>query len=184
MPGEMEVAAALASVGYARLLLNRSDWTVGFQAPGVTVELGAIGKGYAIDCAVEVLREMEIECALIHAGTSTVYGLGAPEATDGWTVAIRDPAGAEDDAVAEVILNDRALSVSAPHGKFFDHDGERFGHVLDPRTGYPVRRCALAAVVAKSAADSDALSTALLVRGGTFVQELLALDGVSQAIAI
>jgi thiamine biosynthesis lipoprotein len=141
--------------------------TVRFDKEGVMLDLGAIGKGYAIDRAAEALREAGMTSALLHSGTSTVYALGKPPDGETWKVAIESPtgAGATPELLATVPLQDEALSVSAVWGKSFEHEGKTMGHVLDPRAGRPVSNAVLAAVVLPSAMETDALSTALLVVG-------------------
>jgi len=155
----------------------------------VMLDLGALGKGYAVDCAVDILREAGMTSALIHGGTSTAYGLGAPPGAEHWIVALprpefgtallapgATPGGDLPDAVlAKVYLRDEALSVSAIWGRSFTAGGRTYGHVLDPRVGAPVEGAVMAAVVAPSAADSDALSTALLVLGAAGQERLAAL---------
>lgn len=165
VPGDEELRAALERVGARHLVLDEERMTVAFARDGVTLDLGAIGKGYALEMAAEILREHELPGALIHGGTSSVYGLGdgSPH-ENGWQVAVRHPTQ-EEETVATITLRDRALGVSAPHGRFFTQGGERFGHVLDPRSGRPVQGALLAAVVTASPTDADALSTALLTLG-------------------
>ncbi len=197
MPATEEIEGALERVGMHHLVLDGEAQTVAFDRKGVEIDLGAIGKGYAVDRVVAMLREFEIEAALFHGGTSTVYGLGAPPDQDGWQVAIQRPsvtgdelnAGRvryigepvvapnrvwEDSHLAVVKLRDEALNVSAPHGKSFrsDVDGRSYGHVIDPRTGYPTRVSLMAALVSPFATDGDALSTGLLTSGVGFIGEL------------
>jgi thiamine biosynthesis lipoprotein len=165
VPAAEDLAAARALVGMTRLVrLDSDEGAVTFLREGVRLDPGAIGKGYALERAADLLREVGVENALIHAGTSTVCALGAPHGMTGWKVAVQHPQR-PDARLAVVTLRDRALSVSAVHGKSFHADGRRFGHVIDPRTGCPVERNVLAAVVAESPTDTDALSTALLVLG-------------------
>jgi thiamine biosynthesis lipoprotein len=163
--GPDAVAEARERTGAHLLHLDEDEFTVWFAREGVALDLGAIGKGYAIDQAVEILRDLGIESALIHAGTSTVAAVGAPPGEDGWRVALRDPSRGPEDTLGEVLLRDRALSVSAPHGKAFREGDRLYGHVLDPRTGEPTQGALLAAVSHPSATLTDALSTALLVLG-------------------
>ncbi len=166
MPGAREIAAARTVVGMEHVVLDPDTHSVRFDRVGVELEFGAVGKGYAIDRAVELLRdEYEIESALLHGGTSTIYGLGAPPGAGAWNVAIQRPYASTGDTVLTLPLRDRAVSVSAPHGKWFEQNGRKYGHVLDPRSGYPVSGSILAVVATNYAAESDALSTALLVLG-------------------
>jgi thiamine biosynthesis lipoprotein len=165
LPDPKELEAALELVGAELVELDPKALTVRFLRPGMRLNLGAIGKGYALDRAVEALRYCGIASALLHGGTSTVYGLGAPpDSPNGWPILPRDPRPAVLSPAPE-LLRDRALSVSAPHGRAF-MDGERLlGHVLDPRIGQPAETAQSALVIHPSATVSDALSTALLVLG-------------------
>jgi thiamine biosynthesis lipoprotein len=90
-PTAAEIEEARAKVGMDHLLLDESDCTARFTVAGAMLDLGAIGKGYAIDRAVEVLREAGVTSALLHGGTSTVYGLGSPAEAGNWKVAIDGP---------------------------------------------------------------------------------------------
>lgn len=179
IPDPEELAAARACVGMSHVQLNARLSTVRFTREGVMLDLGAIGKGYAVGQAAELLRAAGVTSALIHGGTSTVSAIGRPLEAGAWKVAIeRPPATAyhpqspanpmdEDHRAwpSPVSLRDEALSVSAVWGRQFVSDGKMLGHVLDPRTGHPVDRARLAAVVLPSATEADALSTALLVLG-------------------
>jgi thiamine biosynthesis lipoprotein len=166
--------------------LNQQERSVRLTRSGMLLDLGSIGKGYALDRAVEILRDEEVRSGLIHGGTSTVSAWGKAPDQGAWKVCLAErpaqkpsiePAretsdeleklgavGVEDGKIIE--LHDESLSMSAVWGKAFVHDNVVLGHVLDPRTGQPVRGDTLAAAVAmRSATDSDALATALLVMG-------------------
>lgn len=145
--------------------LDAAEHTLTPLRDSVEIDLGAIGKGYAIDRAVEMLDEAAVESALIHAGTSTSFGLGGPAGESAWKVGIRDPSSPEGESLATVDLQDTALSVSAPHGRMSSGGGRDYGHILDPRTGEPAEAALLAAAVHESATLTDAISTALLVLG-------------------
>jgi thiamine biosynthesis lipoprotein len=163
-PGELEEARA--KVGMHLVHLNAKDSTVRFEREGVMLDLGAIGKGYAIERAAEVLREAGIQSALLHGGTSTIYALGHPPEAEFWLVAVEKPGREASSApLAKIPLKDEALSVSAVWGRSFESEGVAYGHVLDPRTGQPAANASLAAVVLPSATETDALSTALLTVG-------------------
>jgi thiamine biosynthesis lipoprotein len=159
------LAAARSCVGSDLLELDAGDFTVRFRREGVVVDLGSIGKGYALDRVAELLREAGVETALLHGGTSTVIALGAPPDAEAWTIA--RPRG------GTVRLRNESLSVSAGWGKSFrDASGRELGHVLDPRTGQPVSGERFAAVVAPSATDSDVLSTAALLADSAELERL------------
>lgn len=167
LPDPAELRRVRQLIGMRHVILDADTLTVRFDTDGVMLDLGAIGKGYAIDCAAETLREAGMTSALIHSGTSTVYALGNPPGEEAWKVAIESPpvAGKSSELLASVPLKDEAMSVSAVWGKFFEHEGKTLGHVLDPRSAQPVSNAVLAAVVLPSATETDALSTALLVEG-------------------
>lgn|ERR1041385_6126986 len=165
MPAAHEIEAARASVGMHLVELNPSDSTVRFVREGVMLDLGAIGKGFAIEQAIRLLREAGVASALLHGGTSTVYALGHPPEAEAWNVAIHDPDPYCNQPLQKVSLRDEALSVSAVWGRSFQSEGKTLGHVLDPRTGHPASNAILSAVILESATETDALSTALLVGG-------------------
>lgn len=162
LPDQDVLEKARSLTGMELVELDESDRSVRFRREGVMLDFGAIGKGYAVDEAIAVLCDAGIRQALLHGGTSTMFGLGAPPEEHAWKIAVPRP-DREDDPLAVVELRDESLSVSAVWGKAFEANDRTYGHVLDPRAGHPVDGGILAAVVAASATESDALSTALLV---------------------
>lgn len=190
LPDPAALAAAQACVGMSHVHLDETDFTARFTRAGVTLDLGAIGKGYAIDCAVERLREAGVTSAFLHGGTSSCHGLGGTPEGRPWTTGVFEPAtagatgGETETLLAEVPLRDESLGVSAVWGKAFHAGGQRFGHVLDPRAGEPVQRAALAAVALPSATESDALSTALLVLGESGLETLAQLRPGLRALVL
>ena len=176
LPKESDVVEAKAKVGMHLVELCRDDFTVRFAREGVMLDLGAVGKGYAIERAAELLRESGVRSGLLHGGTSTVYGIGHPPEEEYWEVALPNPSDPVDESVqtkagaaspgkVRVLLRDESLSVSAVWGRSFQVAEKTFGHVIDPRTGSPASNAVLAAVVLPSATETDALSTALLTLG-------------------
>ena len=179
-PEPAELAAAREVVGIKHILFDAAERTIRFARPGVMLDLGAIGKGYAIERGVEILREAGVTSALFHGGTSTIYALGQPPDANAWRVSLpTSPAAAPNDpnrsATAPTIsLRNESLSVSAVWGRAFTHGGQRLGHVLNPQTGLPVTAHLLAAVALPSATETDALATALLTMGEAGLEKLAA----------
>ncbi|MFZ4795646.1 MAG: FAD:protein FMN transferase, partial [Blastocatellia bacterium] len=123
------------------------------------------GKGYAVERAIGILHEYGVKSAFLHGGTSSVAVIGAPPVGDEWWVDLLEPFRDATGGVLRVGLVDRALSVSALHGKSFRVGDREYGHIIDPATGEPVTAAIAAAVTGPSAAVCEVLSTALMVRG-------------------
>ncbi len=172
LPDGDTVTQALAKSGWHGVEVDEAEASVRFTVPGVQIHPGAIGKGYAVDRAVVILRELGVEAALIHGGTSTVYALGAPPDETAWSIGLCDPENRET-RMGVTRLKDQALSTSGDYEQFFEVNGRRYSHLLDPRTGYPAEGMRSATVVAESAADTDALSTAAFVLGEEGARKLL-----------
>lgn len=166
IPSAAELEAARARSGMRHVVLDRRAMTVHYTVPGVEINLGSIGKGYAIDRAMQLMRTgYGTDCVLIQGGRSSVGAIGSPAGDDcGWPIAVEDP-DQPDRLVAVVRLRDRALATSSTRHQFFEAEGQRYGHLIDPRTGHPAATLASATALAPDAATADALSTALFVMG-------------------
>jgi FAD:protein FMN transferase len=135
------------------LVFDPANHAVGVQVAEVALDLGALGKGYAVDRVVALLREWGVQAGLVHSGQSTAHALGGQPDGSPWRVSLRRP-DAQTETLGELELRDAALSGSGQllHG----------GHIIDPRTGRPAESFAAAWAAAPSAALSDALSTAFM----------------------
>lgn len=165
LPTTDEVRRARACSGFQHLVLDPDACAVAFRTDGVEVNLGAIGKGHAVDRAHAALGAAGQRCALVHAGFSSLRAWGdAPGGGHGagWPVAVRHPSR-WGRPLASLRLCDRAMGVSGVAERYVEGDGVRLGHVLDPRTGQPSARNALAVAWAPEATLADALSTAFFV---------------------
>jgi len=163
MPSGVEIEEALLTVGHESLKLDAAAQTVQFQKPGMDLNLGAIGKGYALDRAADLLREKDLRDCLLHGGNSSVLARGNRDGnTGGWTIALKHPLRPGERFV-EFILRDQALGTSGSGSQYFHHGGKRYGHIIDPRTGWPADEVLSSTVIAPTAAEADALSTALYV---------------------
>lgn len=164
LPAKGEIAAALAKTGYKHVMLDPKEQTVRFTREGVELDPGGIGKGYAVDKMVEVLKENGITSALITAGGSSIYGLGTPNNDVGWEVKIRDPKH-PDRTVEQVYLRNQSMSTSGSYEKFFEAEGKVYSHIMDPRTGYPAKGMLAVSVVSDKTLDSEAWTKPFFVNG-------------------
>jgi thiamine biosynthesis lipoprotein len=166
VPSDVERAAALARVGMRHVVLDPECGSVRYLRPGLEINLGSIGKGYALDRAAALLRERgNLPAALLHGGHSSVYAIGhEPGDERGWAVGLSHP-WEPGRRIALLRLRDQALGTSAATCRHLEHEGRKLGHVLDPRTGWPAEGIAQASAVARTAAEADALATAFYIRG-------------------
>ncbi len=165
LPRPEEIEDARARVGYRHVRLDPTRRTVQFDRRGVEIDPGGIGKGYAVDRMVDVLRRQGVEIALVSAGGSSIYGLGAPPGDPaGWVVPVRAPADPLQ-AAATVRLKNMSVSTSGSYEKFFRAGGRLYSHIMDPRTGYPAQGTASVSVVAPLTIDSEAWAKPYFVNG-------------------
>jgi len=164
-PDDKEVKAALAIVGHRHIHLDPAARTVRFDCAGMEINLGGIGKGYAVDRMASILKRRGFDTALIVGSGSSIYGLGTPPGeANGWPIDIRDPRDSRKLA-ASVLLKDISISTSGSYEKSFWADGRTYSHILDPRTGYPAQGVLSVSVVAPRALDSEAWTKPCFVLG-------------------
>ena len=163
IPSAEDVEHARSVVGSDKMLLDGETRCIRFLHEGMEVNLGSIGKGYALDRIAASIRG-RVASALLNAGASSIYALGAGDRNEGWSVGLRDPRN-KTRRMGTLRLRDCALSTSGSEEQFFEHEGQRYGHIIDPRSGWPARRMTSVSVVARSAAMSDALATAFYIGG-------------------
>jgi thiamine biosynthesis lipoprotein len=164
VPAGEELAELRTRVGYQHVLLQERDRTIRFDRPGIELDLGGIAKGYAVDRVVALLRKERVEAALVSAGGSTIFGLGAPPGRKGWDVSVQDPVDPRRTALT-VRLKHRALSVSGRAERSFVSGGVSYSHIMDPRRGTPVPGVLGVAVLADTGTAGDALDNAFFVQG-------------------
>ena len=186
VPEPDALAAAVAASGMRHVELDDAGRRVRFLRPGVELNPGAIGKGWALDRALALLASRGVPSCLVHGGQSSVAARGtqgpAVGGRRGWRVGLRHPLR-PGRRLATIALRDGALGTSGSGTQFFIDRGRRIGHILDPRTGLPAEGVVSATVIAASAADADALATALFVLGAAGLETVVA-AGASGAILV
>lgn len=174
MPGDDEISAALSRVGYQQVQLNEMQRTIRFTVAGMELNLGGIGKGHALDRMSEVLIDDETENFLLHGGNSSVLAHGSRAGMSaeqpGWMVGLAHPLKSGE-RLAEFRLHNQALGTSGSGTQYFHHQGQRYGHIIDPRSGRPAGAVLSSTVIAPTAAEADALSTAFYVGGIELAQD-------------
>jgi len=163
LPDPEAVRRSVENVDFRLVRLDNAAGTVEIQRPGTRIGFGGIGKGYAANRAVQAMKEAGVVGGLVNAG-GDLLAFGRQEDGSPWTVAIADPLHPEK-IFAYLELTDRAVATSGDYQRFFEIDGVRYAHILDPRTGYPVRGMRSATVLCPDAELADALATATFVMG-------------------
>lgn len=169
-PDEQQIGNALPAVDYHHVLLDAQKQTVRFSQKGVRIDLGGIAKGYAVDRGIEVLKARGFDRAYVSAGgDSRIIGdrFGKP-----WMVGIRDPRKGEGEVITRVPLVDAAISTSGDYERFFDEDGVRYHHIIDPHTGHSASKVRSATIIGPYAMRTDGLSKTAFVLGPDKAMEI------------
>ena len=163
VPAEEDIRSALELVDFEDIVVDLEARTVFLRRPGMRIGLGAIGKGFAANRAVSRMKELGIRSGVVNAG-GDLLAFGTREDGSPWTIGIADPKR-RDEVFAYLRLRDQAVVTSGDYESFFEQDGVRYSHILDPRTGHPVRGVISATVVCPDAELADALATSISVLG-------------------
>src|SRR5450755_4426286 len=162
-PDEAQIDKALPAVNFRHVLLDPKNQTVQFSQKGVRIDLGGIAKGYSVDRGIDVLKARGFSRMYVSAGgDSRIIGdrFGKP-----WMVGIRDPRKGEGEVITRIPLTDAAISTSGDYERFFDEDGVRYHHIIDPRTGHSASNVRSATVIGPNATRTDGLSKTAFVLG-------------------
>lgn len=164
VPSDAEIGAARARCGWEKVILDAQNKTVRLEREGMEIDLGGIAKGYAVDQALEALRREGVKRAKVDAGGQIGF-LGFPRTGKKWEVGIENPR--HPGQISKWIeVGEEAVATSAATQNYFELNGKRYGHILDPRTGRPAQSKVLSVtIVAPRGIDADSLSTALFVLG-------------------
>ena len=171
VPSADQIRAALELVGYGHVKLDAQNRSVRFDRSGVEIDPGGVGKGYAVDRMVEILRARGIRNALVAASGSSLFGLGnPPDEPRGWPISIADPWDHRKD-VARVFLKDASLSTSGSYEKSFRSGGHRYPHIIDPRRGVPSESAVQVSVIAPRTIDSEVWAKPYFIQGSAWTAE-------------
>jgi thiamine biosynthesis lipoprotein len=161
-PTAAQLEQALPAIDYRHVRVDTANSTIAFTHPGVHIDLGGIAKGYAVDRSIAILHQAGVGNALVSAGGDTrVIGERWGRA---WKVGIRDPRK-RDGVVTMIPLKDLAISTSGDYERYFEEDGVRYHHILNPGTGQSTSAVHSASIIGNNATTTDALSTSIFVMG-------------------
>jgi thiamine biosynthesis lipoprotein len=175
MPTREELEEVAPFIGMHHVLLDPRARTVFFEVAGIEMNLGSIGKGYALDRAIEKLFGQGLTSALLVAGKSSIRAVGDAPGNLGWPIELADPFHPSR-RLGRFVLENKGLSTSGSSEQSFEHEGKRYGHLLDPRTLWPAPSDRQVTVIASTAARAEALSTAFYVHGLAWSQEFVRKD--------
>ncbi|HHV64942.1 MAG TPA: FAD:protein FMN transferase [Peptococcaceae bacterium] len=163
VPAVEDIRQALRLVGYQKVVLDKERRTVYLPEKGMSLDLGAIAKGYAVKQAVNILKNNNISSALVTAG-GNIYALGRKENGEPWKIGIRDPLQ-QGGIIGYVQLENEVIDTSGDYERYFWEEGQRYSHIIDPRSGYPVQGLSSCSVLTDDPCAADALATAVMVLG-------------------
>jgi thiamine biosynthesis lipoprotein len=181
-PDQKAIAQALPGINWRHMVLDAKNTTVYFTRPGMRIDLGGIAKGYSVDRGIEILQRQGITRAMVNAGGDTrIIGdrFGKP-----WVIGIRDP-DHEGKTFLRMPLSDTAFSTSGDYERYFDEDGKRFHHIIDPTTGDSARKVRSVTIISGTATRTDALTKSVFIMGPeagiAFIDTLPDVDAVAVA---
>jgi thiamine biosynthesis lipoprotein len=169
-PDEAQIGHALPAVNFRHVLLDAKNQTVQFSQSGVRIDLGGIAKGYSVDRGIEVLKSFGVTRAYVSAGgDSRIIGdrFGKP-----WMVGIRDPRKGDGTVITRIPLVDAAISTSGDYERYFEENGVRYHHIIDPHTGHSASKVRSATIIGPSATRTDGLSKTAFVLGPEKAMEI------------
>ena len=163
LPTPEEISACLEKVGYEHIELNQTERTVFLKRKGMKLGFGAIGKGYAVDRAKELLVSKGVIAGMINAaGDITTWGTKATG--EKWLIGIENP-GWRKNIFSWIPIVESSVSITANYKQYVSVNGKRYSHIINPRTGYPVTGIDKVTVLAKTSELCDALATAVVIMG-------------------
>lgn len=184
VPPQSEINAALDKIDYHKVKVDKEKGTILIPGSGMSLDVGAIAKGYITDNLVRILRDKGISSALLNLG-GNLYLLGSKTDGTAWNVGIRNPYGLQGDYIGLVSVKDTSVVTSGIYERYFDENGKRYHHILNPKTGWPEENnLASVAIVCPSSATADGLSTTVFLLGLEKGMELIESQEDTEAILV
>lgn len=182
VPVEQEITSKKALVDYDNVILNESEKSVMMKEKGMLLDLGGIAKGYGADEVVGILKENDVKHAIINLG-GNVFAYGNKQDGTPWRVGVQNPYSSRGEYLGIVQVSNKTVVTSGVYERYFEEDGKRYHHILDPDTGYPVENNLVGiSIIASSSIDADSLSTAVfalgLDKGIELIEKLENIDAV------
>ena len=171
MPDSASVAKSVSKINYKNIILNKENKTVFLKNEGMKIGFGAIGKGYAANKALEIMSKMELDGALVNASGDLITW-GKDENNKDWRIGISNPKE-KDKIFSWLNIGETAVVTSGNYEKYVTFNGKRYSHIIDPRTGYPVRGLSSVTIICPNAELADALATSVFVLGANSGLQLI-----------
>ncbi len=168
VPPDKEIEKLLPAVSWKNIVIDKGGnpkkpGAVSFKNAKTQIDLGGIGKGYAVDKALEIIKKSGIDNGCINLG-GNIYVLGAPQGKQAWKIGVQHPRN-QDEILGYLELKNEATATSGDYERFFEFKGKRYSHIINPQTGRPVSGTIATTVVAPTGTEVDALSTIVFVLG-------------------
>lgn len=162
-PSSRDIAGSVSKINFKNIVLNEAEQSIFLREQGMKIGFGAIGKGYAADRAKSVMEKIGVQSGVVNAGGDIITWGAQPDGTP-WTIGIADP-GNKLGALSWMSISNKAVVTSGNYEKFIEIDGERYCHIINPKTGWPVKGLKSVTIIAESAEAADALATTVFVLG-------------------
>lgn len=182
VPSRAEIEAALPLIDYRDVVADAAAGTVFLKRPGMKLDLGAIAKGYAADEAARIIAKRKIPRAIVDLG-GNVLAYGEKPGKESWRIGVQDPSSERGSHIGVLAVKNKTMVTSGVYERFFEADGKRYHHILDPKTGYPVENGLLSVtIVADRSIDADGLSTSVFAlgaeRGRALIESLPGVEAI------
>jgi len=183
VPSQAEIDSAKERIDFRNIKINRENMTVSIE-DGMSIDTGAVAKGFITDRLVSFLREKNVKSALLNLGGNLYMHGTKPDGSD-WKIGVRDPYGLQGDYIAIISLKDMSVVTSGIYERYFEADGKRYHHILNPKTGYPEdNELASVSIISPSSTTCDGLSTTCFLLGLKDGMELIESLDNTEAIMI